>query len=147
RVARSGVRGRHLQSTTRTSDVIEGVNQVIVEVDDQDRALKFSTETIGFELVEDSPYPGTGRWIEVRTRDKATILVLHVRESDPPTAPEDPPTSNIFFYCDDLPRAYDELRARGVEFPQPPVHQSWGWWSMFADEERNGFALGPRESS
>src|SRR5262249_57772871 len=88
RVARSGVRGRHLQSTTRTSDVIEGVNQVIVEVDDQDRALKFSTETIGFELVEDSPYPGTGRWIEVRTRDKATILVLHIRESDPPTAPE-----------------------------------------------------------
>jgi predicted enzyme related to lactoylglutathione lyase len=141
--AREGI----AQSSMRRSDVIEGVNQVIVDVDDQDRALKFWTETIGFELVQDSSYPGTGRWIEVRTRDKATILVLHVRESERPTAPEDRPTSNIFFYCEDLARAYDELRERGVEFPQPPVHQSWGWWSMFADEEGNRFALGPRESS
>jgi predicted enzyme related to lactoylglutathione lyase len=56
-------------------------------------------------------------------------------------------TSNTFFYCDDLPRTYDELRARGVEFAQPPVRQSWGWWSMFEDQEGNRFALGPRETA
>jgi predicted enzyme related to lactoylglutathione lyase len=63
-----------------------------------------------------------------------------------PTAPDELPTSNVFFYCDDLPHTYEQLRARGVEFPQPPVEQPWGWWSMFADQEGNRFALGPRES-
>jgi len=36
--------------------VIEGVSQVIVEVEDQDRALRFWTETIGFELIQDAAY-------------------------------------------------------------------------------------------
>ena len=127
--------------------MIEGVSQVIVEVEDQDRALKFWTETMEFELAQDAPYDDARRWIEVRTRDKATILVLHLRQGDGPTAPEELPTSNVFFYCDDLARTYDELRARGVEFAQPPVQQRWGWWSMFRDQEGNRFALHPREAT
>jgi predicted enzyme related to lactoylglutathione lyase len=127
--------------------VIEGVSQLIVEVEDQGRALKFWTETIEFELVQDTPYGEAGRWIEVRTRDKATVLVVRPRQGDRPTAPDELPTSNTFFYCDDLLRTYEELRARGVEFPQPPVQQSWGWWSMFEDQEGNRFALGPREAA
>jgi predicted enzyme related to lactoylglutathione lyase len=126
--------------------VIEGVSQTVVEVDDQDRALRFWTETVGFELAQDAPYGDAGRWVEVRTRDKATILVLRPRQGDRPTASEALPTSNIFFYCDDLQRTYDELRARGVDFPQVPVRLSWGWWSMFEDEEGNRFALHPREA-
>jgi predicted enzyme related to lactoylglutathione lyase len=131
----------------RRRTVIEGVSQVIVEVEDQDRALKFWTETMEFELAQDAPYGEAGRWIEVRTRDKATILVLRLRQGARTTAPAELPTSNVFFYCDDLPRAFDELRARGVEFPQPPVRQSWGWWSMFQDQEGNRFALHPREAT
>ena len=127
--------------------MIEGVSQVVVEVEDQDRALKFWTETMGFDLAQDAPYAEAGRWIEVQTRDKATILVLRLRQGDPEAVPEELPTSNIFFHCDDLPRTYDELRARGVEFPQPPVKQSWGWWSMFQDQEGNRFALHPREAT
>jgi lactoylglutathione lyase len=127
--------------------VIEGVSQVIVEVEDQDRALRFWTETIEFELVRDAPYGEGGRWIEVRTRDQATRLVLALRQGDRPTAPEELPTSPVFFCCDDLPGTYVELGARGVEFPQPPVQQSWGWWSMFQDQEGNRFALHPREAT
>jgi predicted enzyme related to lactoylglutathione lyase len=129
----------------RRRTVIEGVSQVIVDVDDQDRALRFWTETMEFELAQDAPYGDGGRWIEVRTRDNATALVLRLRQGDRPTAPEERPTSDVFFYCDDLRRTYDELRARGVEFPQPPVQQSWGWWSMFRDREGNRFALHPSD--
>jgi lactoylglutathione lyase len=127
--------------------MVDGVSQVIVEVEDQDRALTFWTETMGFELVQDVPYGGEGRWIEVRTPDKATVLVLRLRHGDRPAAPDELPTSNVSFYCADLARTYDELRERGVEFAQPPVRQSWGWWSMFEDQEGNRFALGPREST
>jgi lactoylglutathione lyase len=124
--------------------VIEGVSKVVIEVEDQDRALRFWTEKLGFELVQDTP-SGDERWLEVRTPDKGLTLVLGPRQGGPPSAPEMLPTSNVLFYSDDLAEAYEELRSRGVEFPQPPVELSFGWWSMFQDQEGNRFALRPRE--
>jgi lactoylglutathione lyase len=124
--------------------MIRGIHQVVLEVEDQDRALDFWTKTMGFELAQDEPY-GDERWLEVRTPDKSVTVVLSLRQGERPTAPETLPTSNIFFYCGDLPKTYEELRSRGVEFPQPPVEQLFGWWSMFEDLEGNRFALTPRE--
>jgi lactoylglutathione lyase len=124
--------------------VINGVNKVVIEVDDQARALAFWTERLGFELVSDTVY-GDERWIEVMMPDRGLILVLSPRQREQPSTPEVLPTSNVFFYCDDLAETYEALRTRGVEFPQPPVEQSFGWWSLFADEEGNRFALRPGE--
>ncbi len=125
--------------------MVGGVTQVVIEVEDQERAKRFWTEKLGFELVQDTPY-GEERWLEVRTPDKAMVLVLGVRQGERPTPP-DPnlPTSNVMFYADDLQQTYQELTARGVQFPQPPVRQPFGWWSLFADPDGNRFALVPRE--
>lgn len=125
--------------------MVGGVTKVVVEVDDQDRARRFWTEKLGFELVQDTPY-GSERWLEVRTPDKAVVVVLGLRHGERPAAAVDPelPTSNVMFYAEDLQRTYEELSARGVEFPQPPVQQPWGWWSMFQDSEGTRFALVPR---
>jgi predicted enzyme related to lactoylglutathione lyase len=125
--------------------VIGGVSRVVVEVEDQERAKRFWTETLGFELVHDTPY-GDERWLEVRTPDKAVVVVLDVRKGPRPT-PRDAslPTSNVFFYAEDLQESYNKLTARGVEFPLPPVQQPFGWWSLFADPDGNRFALVPRE--
>jgi lactoylglutathione lyase len=125
--------------------VIDGVSKVVIEVDDQARALKFWTETMGFELNEDTTY-GEERWVEVRTPADGPILVLSPRREDGPDAPGMVPTSNVFFCCDDLARTYEELRSRGVVFPQPPVELSFGWWSLFQDQEGNRFALHPRKA-
>jgi lactoylglutathione lyase len=122
--------------------VIDGVSKVVIEVDDQTRALRFWTETMGFELEQDTSY-GDERWVEVRTPDDGLILVLSPRREDGPDASGMLPTSNVVFRCDDLARTYEELRSRGVEFPQPPVELSFGWWSLFQDQEGNRFALHP----
>jgi lactoylglutathione lyase len=138
--------GSHRGGGKRNRDVIEGVGQVIIEVDDQERALEFWTSTVGFELARDAPYGEGQRWIEVTTRDMAVALVLSPRRDGRPSAPAELPTSNVFFCCDDLSRMHEELSARGVVFPQPPVELQWGWWSMFEDLEGNRFALVPRPS-
>jgi predicted enzyme related to lactoylglutathione lyase len=124
--------------------VVGGVTKVGIEVEDQERAKRFWTETMGFELVQDTPY-GEERWLEVRTPDKAVVMVLAPRQGERP-AVNDPslPTSNVFFYAEDLQQTYEELSARGVEFPEPPVKQPFGWWSLFADSEGTRFALVPR---
>jgi len=124
--------------------VVGGVAQVVVEVEDQDRAKQFWTEKMGFELAQDAPY-GEERWLEVRTPDKAVVLVLGVRRGERPTAPHPSlPTSNVMFYAEDLQQTYEELTTRGVQFPQPPVQQPFGWWSLFQDPDGNRFALVPR---
>jgi predicted enzyme related to lactoylglutathione lyase len=123
--------------------VIGGVSTVVVEVEDQERAKRFWSETLGFEVVQDAAY-GEERWLEVRTPDKAVALVLDLRKGARPTA-QDPslPTANVSFYADDLQQTHAELTARGVKFPQPPIQQPFGWWSIFEDPDGNRFALVP----
>jgi predicted enzyme related to lactoylglutathione lyase len=135
-----------LKTKRREVDVVEGVSKVMIEVEDQDRARTFWTELMGFELVRDAS-DGEERWLEVRTPDRSMILALSQRLGDPPSAPDVLPTSNVFFCCADLARTYGELHSRGVAFAQPPVEQSFGWWSMFLDQEGNRFALCPRVES
>ena len=128
--------------------MISGVSKVVIGLQDQDRAKAFWTETMGFELVQDTPYEQE-RWLEVRSPDHAIDLVLELRtgESDGRDVPETLPTSNVMFRCDDLSATYEELAARGVEFPQPPVRMPFGSWSMFNDWEGSRFALEQTEPS
>jgi hypothetical protein len=66
--------------------VIKGVQKLVVEVENQDRALRFWTDAVGFELAQDVSY-GEERWLEVRTPDESTILVLVIRQGEPPVGP------------------------------------------------------------
>jgi predicted enzyme related to lactoylglutathione lyase len=118
------------------------VRKVVLPVQDQERAKAFWTAKLGYEVVADAPY-GAERWLEVRSPDHAINLVLELSaEAGAGTAPPHLPTSNVMFESDDVEAAHRELAAKGVEFPQPPVRQPFGWWAMFADSEGNRFALG-----
>lgn len=124
--------------------MIGGVHAVVVEVEDQERAKRFWTESLGFEVAQDAPY-GEERWLEVRAPDKAVTVILDLRTGPRPTAPDPSlPTAGVSFYTNDLQETHAELAARGVSFPQPPVQQPFGWWSVFEDPDGNRFALVPR---
>lgn len=127
--------------------MIRGVNQVVLTVEDQERAKKFWSESMGFEVVEDSAY-GDERWIAVLTPDGNTRLVLSLIDPMQRQKREDPgdmlPHSNVMFYADDVEAAYRELTGRGVTFSTPPSKQFFGWWSVFEDSEGTRYALGQR---
>jgi predicted enzyme related to lactoylglutathione lyase len=121
---------------------IQGVSKVVVGVEDQARAKEFWSEVVGFAITTDVPYDDEGRrWVEV-TAPNGTILVLSENPEDRRQSDSDQlPTSNFFFHADDVEKTYEELSAKGVEFPAKPEKQPWGWWSMFTDSEGNRFAL------
>jgi predicted enzyme related to lactoylglutathione lyase len=74
------------------------------------------------------------------------VLVLGLRQGERPTPPHPSlPTSNVMFYAQDLQQTYQELAAQGMQFPQAPVREPFGWWSLFADPDGNHFALVPRQ--
>jgi catechol 2,3-dioxygenase-like lactoylglutathione lyase family enzyme len=107
---------------------------------DQEKALKFWTEKIGFRVVTDQPL-GAQRWIELAIGDADTGLVLFTPEGH-----EDRVGGfyNGSFACDDVEATYRQLLARGVEFRGPPEKQPWGTFAVFKDAEGNEFVMGSR---
>ena len=97
-----------------------------VFVDDQDKALAFYTEKLGFVLKNDLP-AGAHRWLTVVGADNPDGVELLLEPDDHPAAKafkqalvEDgmPLTS---FAVDDVVAAHRELEAQGVTFIQPPT--------------------------
>ena len=107
---------------------------------DQERALKFWIEQVGFELHTDQPM-GAQRWIELKIRNSTTGVVLFTPEGH-----EDRVGTffNGSFACDDVEATYRQMSERGVEFVKPPEKAPWGTFAIFKDPEGNSFVLGSR---
>jgi predicted enzyme related to lactoylglutathione lyase len=118
--------------------VITTASTVGIYVSDQDRALDFYTNKLGFEKLVDEPMGGGSRWIEVAPRGAETHLVLFT----PPGQEDRIGTfSNVVFSCEDIESTHEELRNRGVEFTEEPSEQPWGLWAQFKDQDGNEFGL------
>lgn len=104
---------------------------------DQDRALAFYTEKLGFKVATDQPL-GAQRWIELRIGNSATRVVLFTPEGHESRIGT---FFNGSFACDDVEGTYRQLSARGVEFEAPPTAQPWGTFAKFRDPDGNTFVL------
>jgi lactoylglutathione lyase len=124
--------------------MLSAVDKVTLNVRDQDAARRFWVDTMRFTLLQDTPMgdgPGSARWIEVRPPDGGVTVVLYSPTFDPGRLGS---LGNVLFTCDNIQRTHEELTARGVEFPDPPTKQFWGWWATFTDNEGNLYGLGQR---
>jgi predicted enzyme related to lactoylglutathione lyase len=109
-----------------------------IPVRDQDRALKFYVDTLGFTLQTDQPMGPGMRWIEVRPPKGESGLALFT----PPGLEDRIGTfTGISFECDDVQKTYEELSAKGVEFAKPPKVESWGVAAIMKDSEGNQIVL------
>ena len=105
---------------------------------DQDRALRFYTEKLGFAVVGDVPYDEKQRWITLAVPGAATQVALFTLPGQ-----EDRVGSliNMAYLAPDIEKAYEELTAKGVECVKPPTRQAWGSYALFKDSEGNTFCL------
>jgi predicted enzyme related to lactoylglutathione lyase len=118
--------------------MITNVKLIGVCVRDQDKALDFYTDKLGFEVISDEPMGPDARWIEVAPPGAQTHLAL----STPRGLEERIGTfSQIVFKCTDIQATYEELRKRGVNFTQEPTEQPGGTMALFTDPDGNTFVL------
>ena len=118
-----------------TTHSITGVRTVSIPVDDQDAALAFYTQSLGFTVLRDAPTP-TGRWIELSPAEGSVILTL-----EPATAGIVRGAIGIRFTTDDAEAAEAALAGRGVEVDE--ILRWPGVPPMFAlrDREGNAFSI------
>lgn len=90
---------------------ITGVRTVGVPVTDQDRALEFYVEQLGFTKTMDAPVEQLGgRWIEVAPPGSATTIALIPARNDLPAGAE----TGIRLSTGDAAALHEDLRGRGV---------------------------------
>jgi predicted enzyme related to lactoylglutathione lyase len=97
-----------------------------VYVDDQDRALRFYTEVLGFAKKSDFSQ-GPFRWLTVTSPEDPNGTELQLALNNDPAAKafqqarfqQNQPAA--MFYTDDIKGDYERIKARGAEFSMPPT--------------------------
>ena len=97
-----------------------GVHAVAVFVRDQEQALRFYLDQLGFDLAFDAKLPSGRRWLAVAPPDGGTVLSLVA------PAPESPEygligrSTGVVFITENVLAKFEEWRRKGVEFTYRP---------------------------
>lgn len=124
---------------------------VTLVVDDQDAAITFFVDAVGFVLEADVPSTsGTGapkRWVVVRPPGGGTGLLLAAATDDAQRAAVGAQTGGrvgFFLEVDDFAVAHARMLAHGVVFREEPRHEAYGTVAVFVDVAGNHWdLLGP----
>jgi catechol 2,3-dioxygenase-like lactoylglutathione lyase family enzyme len=124
------------------------LTHVPIVVRDQDRAVAFYTEVLGFDKRADYQLPGKPRWLTVGPKGQTLELILVQGEArvDLGLGPEAGSGGHhVAFTTTDCQGDYEALKARGVDFAvgsyTKPIKQPWGTSATFKDPDGNLFAL------
>ena len=129
-----GVSSRH----KKICIMITKIGTVGVYVEDQEKALKFWTEKVGF-VEKDRKDMGNGKiWLEVAPPNAESALVLYPKGLMPDFAELKP---SIVFMCDDIDAFCAGLKQKGVRFEKELMNLGWGKFASFLDEDGNKYGL------
>src|ERR1700742_3277770 len=107
---------------------------VNVYVRNQDRALKFYLDQLGFHLAFDTRLQGGERWLAVAPPDGSTLLALVTPSATSPLYKLIGRSTNVVFITEDVTSKYFEWSKRGVVFSHTPRLRR----IRYRREERNG---------
>ncbi len=118
--------------------MIRGISLASIPVRNQDAALKFYTEKLGFKILTDQPFTDAQRWIELLIPGAESKLALFTPEGHENRIGTFQP---LTFWCDDVFATARSLKSRSVEFAAEPKRDPWGPMAIFKDVDGNQFVL------
>jgi lactoylglutathione lyase len=121
------------------------VGQIMLYVDNQDEAVQFWTEKMGFTVKAEEDNGQGMRWIEVAPKDAETSIVLHNKEFVAKmSAGVNLGTPSLMFFTDRFDELYTDLSNKGIKVGEI-VNMPAGRVFNFADHEENYFAVMERK--
>lgn len=132
--------------------MIKSIAHVNVYVLNQDKALDFYKNKLGFDIGDDMTVEGGFRWLTVNPKFQPQLQLVLAEPQEGPlftkeaaikirSLIEDGAFGVGVFETDDCQQTYSELVAKGVEFTQPPTEQLYGVEAMGKDDSGNWFSL------
>ena len=132
--------------------MIQRLSHVTIYVIDQEAAYDFYVNKLGFKVNTDAKMDNGFRWLTVNPPGQPDLEIVLM-----PTAPSpmmDQETSDALrklvakgvlgagvFSTADCHKTYEELKAKGVEFSQPPTERFYGVEALMKDNSGNWFSL------
>jgi predicted enzyme related to lactoylglutathione lyase len=130
------------------------LSNINVWVHDQDEALAFYTDKLGWEVRADATLPEIPdfRWLTVGPPGQPDIAIVLMEVPGPPVFDEETrqkvldvmakgAAAGLFLETDDCRASYEELKRRGVEFSEEPSERPYGIDAGFHDPSGNAFRL------
>lgn len=133
--------------------MINTIGGTVVIVSDQQKAVEFYTQKLGFELKTDMFFGSSNssgiRWVEVAPKKSQSTISLMVanaqlmsNEGEIEAAKKGIGTeTGIWFYSDDITSTYGELKKKGVDIAAPEKQEWGGIMSKFKDQDGNSYSL------
>lgn len=110
---------------------------IAIVVADYDEAIRFYTEVMKFNLVEDTQLSPTKRWVRVAPPGSSECCLLLAKASGPEQESRIGNQTGgrvfLFLHTDDFQRDYERLTAARVRFVRPPAQEPYGTVAVFED--------------
>jgi uncharacterized glyoxalase superfamily protein PhnB len=114
------------------------IGTISVGVSDQNKALDFYVNTLGFEKIDDQPMSETERWVEVAPAGAQTHIMLGLRGQ---SGGDKTGFTGYVLHTDNIEETCQTLKARGVNLTQELSTQPWGKWAQFTDLDGNEYGV------
>ena len=114
------------------------IKMMSLHVDDQEKALRFYTDKLGFVKKSDVTQ-GDYRWLTVASAEEPEGTELQLALNDDPAAKAyqramyEQGQPAAMFYTDDVKADYERIRARGAAFTMPPTQVTGSTIAMLDD--------------
>jgi catechol 2,3-dioxygenase-like lactoylglutathione lyase family enzyme len=131
--------------------MIQKLSHTNLYVLDQDAALDFYVNKLGFEVRMDAKMDNGFRWLTVGPKAQPDLQII-LMKVDGPNVPPDAATTlkdlltqgklcGGAFHTADCRKTYEELKAKGVTFLSPPKDQFYGVEAVLKDDSGNWFSM------
>ncbi|MCM3767002.1 VOC family protein [Neobacillus niacini] len=122
--------------------MIHQVGQIMLYVNNQDEAVRFWKEVMGFSVMNEEDNGQGFRWIEIApTKDAETSIILHNKEFIAKMSPElNLGTPSLMFFTKNLDQLHADLSNKNITVGEI-MNMPSGKVFNFSDFEGNYFAV------
>ena len=132
--------------------MITRLSHATIFVLDQEEAMRFYRDKLGFEVRTDMKMDNGFRWLTVgpKMQPDLEIILMAVKESPMLSADKAAMLRQLVesgamgagaMEVDDCHKTYDELKAKGVQFMGPPAERFYGIEAIMKDNSGNWFSM------
>jgi len=110
---------------------------IAIVVNDYDEAIKFYTNKLHFELIEDTQLSETKRWVLVKPKgtDGCCLLLAKAANEEQKSRVGNQTGGRVFLFLhtDNFERDYQDLLDKKIEIVRPPQKEVYGTVAVFKD--------------